>query len=76
MASSNGYDASVPDPDAFLDRIIDIDGDCFERLQPITDYRRDPGEARILYLCQDVASGGHSSARGHEAQYVMKVKVQ
>ncbi|KAK5739422.1 hypothetical protein LTR17_005327 [Elasticomyces elasticus] len=60
------------DPEAFLDRVVNIDGKSYERLEPMTDYRRDPGEARILYLCRPNPKDGAKS----DDLCVMKVKVQ
>ena len=59
------------------------DGQCFERLRPITDFRKDPNEARILYLCRRTRNATSTfddtnNANGHseEDDFVMKVKVQ
>ncbi|KAK4897550.1 hypothetical protein LTR27_004694 [Elasticomyces elasticus] len=60
------------DPETFLDRVVNIDGKSYERLEPMTDYRRDPGEARILYLCRP---NPEDDAKSNET-CVMKVKVQ
>ncbi|KAK3647029.1 hypothetical protein LTR56_008195 [Elasticomyces elasticus] len=59
------------DPEGFLHRVVNIDGKSYERLEPITDYRRDPGEARILYLCRP----NPEDAKSNDL-CVMKVKVQ
>jgi hypothetical protein len=49
----NGTETTVIDPEDFLDKLVEFpDGNSFERTRPITDYRRDPGEARILYTCR------------------------
>lgn len=68
-------------PDEFLDTVIHFDdGTSYERLQPITDYRRDPGEARILYICRKVSRGrdgaGVAPQTSEGEEFVMKVKVQ
>lgn len=77
---SNGV-SSVPD--ALLDKIVDFpDHTRYERLKPITDFRRDPGEARILYTCRRVGEYESNAPsfsppdHGNEDEFVMKVKVQ
>merc|ERR1712070_84806 len=55
--------------DSFLSKIIDINGTQYERLHPITDFRRDPCEARILYTCREINNPKND-------EYVLKVKVQ
>ena len=61
------------DPDIFLDKIVEFqDGSQFERLERMTDFRKDPGEARVLYLCRRI--DGEFEGKNHE--FVMKVKVQ
>ncbi|KAK5720234.1 hypothetical protein LTR15_007507 [Elasticomyces elasticus] len=62
----------LANPEAFLERVIAINGKSYERLEPMTDYRRDPGEARILYLCRPNSEDGTKS----DDLCVMKVKVQ
>jgi len=65
-------------PDSFLAQVIHFDdGTSYERLRPITDYRRDPGEARILYICRKVESVRNVPLpSSQDAEYVMKIKVQ
>jgi len=71
---------SIPNPETFLDSIVSFpDGSTYERLRPITDYRRDPGEARILFICKrkcihDSRSGIATSEDDREL--IMKIKVQ
>ncbi|KAI7301035.1 hypothetical protein KC315_g16876 [Hortaea werneckii] len=55
--------------DSFLSKIIDINGTQYERLHPITDFRRDPCEARILYTCRETNDPKND-------EYILKVKVQ
>lgn len=74
MEPNGTAEPSAADPDKFLVRIVELNGIRYERAEPITDYRRDPGEARILYLCHLVSSE-RPDARLDEG-YVMKVKVQ
>lgn len=76
MVSRTGADGAVIDPESFLDRIVEIDGTRFERLRPITDYRRDPGEARILYLCRRAVIDTANGYGNDDGDLVMKVKVQ
>lgn len=61
-------------PEDFLAEIVDFpDGSRFERLPAITDFRKDPGEARILYECRRLgADGSEDDGKG----YIMKVKAQ
>jgi len=74
---STAAPGSAPDPEAFLDRVLDFDGNYYERLIAMTDYRRDPGEARILYLCRRLVAGGASMVvTDSEETFVMKVKIQ
>ncbi|KAK0261673.1 hypothetical protein LTR01_001067 [Friedmanniomyces endolithicus] len=74
---STAAPGSAPDPEAFLDRVVDLDHSRYERLTAMTDYRRDPGEARILYLCRRLVAGGSSMTEtGSEETFVMKIKIQ
>lgn len=77
-------DSLTTDDAEFLDTIIEFPtGDRFERIRPITDFRRDDseGEARILYLCRRVKENkngevnGSLEAKGDE-HFILKVKVQ
>ena len=55
MAINEVNDAPSGNPDDFLENVVEFpDGSRFERLEAITDFRKDPGEARILYLCRRV----------------------
>ncbi|RMY42220.1 hypothetical protein D0864_16139 [Hortaea werneckii] len=56
-------------PDSFLAKTIDFNGTQYERLEPITDFRKDPCEARILYTCRMVS-------QPNDQEYILKVKVQ
>ena len=56
-------------PDSFLAKTIDFNGTQIERLEPITDFRRDPCEARILCTCRMI------SPQDAE-EFILKVKVQ
>lgn len=63
-------------PEDFLERIVEFpDGTRFERLAAITDFRKDPGEARILYLCRRKDPSTDLSNREGET-FVMKIKAQ
>jgi hypothetical protein len=62
-------------PEDFLDDVVEFpDGSRFERLAAITDFRKDPGEARILYDCRRLDADDVDS--DSKDQYVMKVKAQ
>lgn len=71
---------SIPNPEMFLDRIVSFpNGSTYERLRPITDYRRDPGEARILFTCRqqsDHGSGSSMTNADDDRELIMKVKIQ
>ena len=74
---STAASGSAPDPEAFLDRVVDFDSNRYERMIAMTDYRRDPGEARILYHCRRLVAGGASMVlTDSEETFVMKVKIQ
>lgn len=67
------------DADRIIPRILefpDIQAK-FERLKPITDFRKDEGEARILYLCRRLPEQDsvHEDAEKTEL-VVLKCKVQ
>ena len=69
--------AIVLDPNLFIDRIVEIKGTHFERLHPITDYRRDPGEGRILFHCRRIGKDSDSeNDLDVGGDLVMKVKIQ
>ncbi|KAK3050098.1 hypothetical protein LTR09_008753 [Extremus antarcticus] len=75
MESTDNVNAPSGNPEDFLESTIEFpDGSQFERLHAITDFRKDPGEARILYLCKRVDSNGTDEDR--ENEYVMKIKAQ
>lgn len=80
MASINTEEPHDPNaiptgnPEDFLERIIEFpDGTRFKRLEAITDFRKDPGEARILYKCRRMDP---TSPNPNEEILVMKVKAQ
>ena len=71
MTSDQPNGATSGDPEAFIDKTIEFpDGSKFERLAPITDFRKDPGEARMLYTCRQVAPDHNNK------EFVLKVKAQ
>lgn len=77
MESDGGQDNAQIMPDAFLDQVVEFpDGTQFERIHPITDYRRDPGEARILYICKRAQANPGSATGDTGREFVMKIKVQ
>ncbi|KAK0100931.1 hypothetical protein ONS95_007374 [Cadophora gregata] len=60
----------------FLDTVVTFpDGSRYERLEPITNFRKDDDTARILYRCRRRADGLLQS-EGCDDIYVMKVKFQ
>lgn len=63
---------SVP---AFLDKRVEFpDGQSYELLQPLTNYRSchdgTPQEARMVFLCKQIGP------LASEVEFVVKVKVQ
>nr|POE63436.1 hypothetical protein CFP56_04339 [Quercus suber] len=53
------------------------DGWGYERVQAMTNFRKDDGEARILYTCKRVSqSPSQSDQSSVDESFVMKVKVQ
>lgn len=62
-----------------VDKMIDFpDGNKYERLQPLTDLRKDPGEGRILYICNRQPPDAELGSISHSAmeKHVLKVKAQ
>lgn len=47
---------TLEDADRLLDPIVDFPevDSAFERIRPITDFRKDDNEARILYICRRI----------------------
>lgn len=61
------------DADALLEKVVTFkDGSRYERLKPMTNFRKDEGEARIVYRCRRVSYDSQQV----EETFVMKVKVQ
>ncbi|KAL2065206.1 hypothetical protein VTL71DRAFT_2875 [Oculimacula yallundae] len=66
---------TVADADAFLDKVqVFDDGSRYERLEPMTNFRKDDGVARILYLCRREPDNASKTVQNE--MFVMKVKVQ
>lgn len=73
--STNG--APSGQPEDFIDNIVEFeDGSAFERLQPLTDLRKDPGEGRIVYTCKRVKGSISAAESSPDEELVMKVKAQ
>lgn len=73
--------APIEHAESLLDEVITFDDDrCFRRLAPITDFRKDRDEARILFLCSremnDQATNASHQELEQQQEYVMKVKFQ
>ena len=67
---------SEKDADAILDKVVTFpDGSRYERLEPMTNFRKDEGIARILYCCRREP---HLLAPNDKADeiFVMKIKFQ
>ncbi|KAF2210315.1 hypothetical protein CERZMDRAFT_121797 [Cercospora zeae-maydis SCOH1-5] len=75
---------TVQDADALLDSVVDFPNISarFERVRPITNFRKDDSEARILYICRKLPhaegklSNDNLTVEGKEERYVLKCKVQ
>lgn len=71
---------TIDDADRLLDPIVDFPdiGAAFERVRPITDFRKDDAEARVLYICRRIQLesqiGGPQD--GKDELFVLKCKVQ
>lgn len=70
---------TAEDADRLLDPIVqfpEIDS-VFERVRPITDFRKDDSEARILYICRRVQPKGTIvNVEDKNNLYILKCKVQ
>ncbi|PVH83661.1 hypothetical protein DL98DRAFT_569424 [Cadophora sp. DSE1049] len=67
---------SEADADAVLDKVVTFpDGSRYERLESMTNFRKDDGIARILYRCRR-KSDGLSQTKQVVETFVMKVKFQ
>ena len=74
---------TIEDADRLLESIInfpDINA-VFERVRPLTDFRKDDDEARILYICRRTKTDGlelkgESREDSKDELYVLKCKVQ
>nr|POE48389.1 hypothetical protein CFP56_71019 [Quercus suber] len=63
--------------DRLLDKVIRFeDGSRYERLEAMTDFRKDDSEARILYTCRRVPEHPSMINDNSGDLFVMKVKVQ
>lgn len=65
--------------DDFVEKILDFpDGNTYERIRPITDLRKDPGEGRVVYLCNRQPPDAALGSMSHSAmeKLVLKVKAQ
>ena len=74
---------TVDDADRLLDRVVHFPqiGAKFERIRPITDFRKDDAEARILYICRRVDPdleivNGSVQHDSPDELYVLKCKIQ
>lgn len=74
---------TLEDADRILDAVVefpDINA-AFQRIRPITNFRKDDDEARILYLCRRVNPGnqdvnGNVQGIKNGDLFVLKCKVQ
>jgi hypothetical protein len=73
---------TVDDADRLLEPIVEFEnGLLFERIRPITDFRKDDTEARILYICRRLdpdtqTGGGLGQADNKDDLFILKCKVQ
>ena len=80
MMQLNGAATTPNIQDVFIDKIIDFDnGDRYERSQPLTDLRKDPGEARIIYTCRKLPTSttdDDDDSIVDEGEFVVKIKAK
>ena len=72
---------TIEDADRILDVVVHFPeiNASFERLRPITNFRKDDSEARILYLCRRTTSNDSNADSGEKDGndiFVLKCKVQ
>jgi len=81
-STTAGMSGTLPSvTETLLENPLVIDGSHFELIRPITDFRRDPNEARILYICRKVSNAAtcdatHREEGSQDDEYVVKIKVQ
>ena len=65
---------TLEDADCILDAVVEFPdlNAAFERIRPITNFRKDDDEARILYLCRRVEQGSRE-INGNVQGRMMKV---
>lgn len=77
MDASQTNGSPSGDPEDFLDKVVEFpDGSAFERLRPLTDLRKDPGEGRILYICKRIKGQPTPQEPAMGEELVMKIKAQ
>lgn len=70
---------TLEDAERLLEPTVSIPGidASFERVQAITDFRKDDAEARVLFICRKKSpSNDVSDNAGEEELFVLKCKVQ
>jgi hypothetical protein len=74
---------TLEDADRLLEPIVDFPevGALFERIRPLTDFRKDDDCARVLYVCRRIKADGlevkgENQEDGTDDLYVLKCKVQ
>lgn len=71
---------TLEDAERLLDPILHFPemNMAFERLRPITDFRKDDAEARVLYVCRRIqpSSVNDGQKDGKDELFVLKCKVQ
>ena len=74
---------TVEDADRLLESVVHFPriNATFERGRPITDFRKDDAEARVLYICRriqpaDQETNGDVPKHSTDDLYVLKCKVQ
>ena len=80
MATDGVNGAPTGKPDDFVEKTVEFpDGSIFERIRPLTDLRKDPGEGRIIYVCKRTAGKPRPDEvinQDHSGELVMKIKAQ
>lgn len=71
---------TIADAERLLDSVVEFPEieSAFERIRPITDFRKDDNEARILYLCRRVQVDATKETIEDKSRnlYILKCKIQ
>ena len=74
---------TLEDADRLLEPFVEFPdvGAIFGRIRPLTDFRKDDAEARVLYICRRIGPESTTDSNGagtirKDDLYVLKCKVQ